>query len=122
MAPWTAVSMDLDLEEQTAGSTPHTGSVQRVSIVIPSYNHERFVSRAIESAFAQTYQNFEIITTDDASTDGSVTERLSRSLLPLPTGPKLTAAYASRIAGLVAVACGHGQRVETGNPNSQSAI
>jgi hypothetical protein len=39
----------------------------------------------------------------------------------LPTGPKLTPAYASRIAGLVAVACGHGQCVETGNPNSQSA-
>ena len=52
---------------RTAGGAP-----PRVSIIIPSYNHERFVGRAIESALAQTYQDFEIVITDDASTDGSV--------------------------------------------------
>ena len=64
--------MDLNVKEQTVGDTRHAGTVPRVSIVIPSYNHERFVSRAIESALSQTYQDFELIITDDASTDGSV--------------------------------------------------
>ncbi len=64
--------MDLDVKEQTVGGTRHAGTVPRVSIIIPSYNHERFVGRAIESALSQTYQDFEIVITDDASTDGSV--------------------------------------------------
>ena len=64
--------MDLDTKEQAGVSIRHAGTVPRVSIVIPSYNHERFVARAIESALAQTYQDFEIVITDDASTDGSV--------------------------------------------------
>jgi glycosyltransferase involved in cell wall biosynthesis len=64
--------MELDATAQTAARARHGEAPPRVSIVIPSYNHERFVGRAIESAFAQTYQNFEIVITDDASTDGSV--------------------------------------------------
>ena len=38
----------------------------RVSVVLPSYNHERFVGLALESVLAQTYQDFEIVITDDA--------------------------------------------------------
>jgi len=48
---------------------PH---VPRVSVVLPSYNHERFVARALDSILAQTYQDFEIIITDDGSTDRSI--------------------------------------------------
>ena len=40
-------------------------------MIIPSYNHERFVARALDSVLTQTYQDFEIVITDDASTDGS---------------------------------------------------
>lgn len=43
-----------------------------VSIVIPCYNAERWVSRAIESALGQTYTNTEVIVVDDGSTDGSL--------------------------------------------------
>jgi len=43
----------------------------RVSIIIPSYNQEKFVSEAIDSALRQIYFDKEIIVVDDASTDGS---------------------------------------------------
>lgn len=43
-----------------------------VSILIPCYNAERWVARAIESALAQTWPNKEVIVVDDGSTDGSL--------------------------------------------------
>jgi len=43
-----------------------------VSIIIPSYNHERFVCDSIRSVIDQSYQNIELIVIDDGSTDSSV--------------------------------------------------
>ena len=43
-----------------------------VSVIIPNYNHERFLSRRIESVLNQTYKNFEVIILDDKSSDNSV--------------------------------------------------
>lgn len=42
-----------------------------VSIVIPTYNSIRYLPQTINSAFAQTYPNTEIIVVDDESTDGT---------------------------------------------------
>ncbi len=41
------------------------------TIVIPVYNGEDMLAAAIDSALAQTYDNFEVLVVDDGSTDGS---------------------------------------------------
>lgn len=43
----------------------------RVSVVVPSYNHARFLDRRIQSVLDQTLQDIEVIILDDASTDDS---------------------------------------------------
>jgi hypothetical protein len=42
-----------------------------VSVIIPNYNHARFLRQRIESVLRQTYQDFEVILLDDCSTDES---------------------------------------------------
>jgi len=43
----------------------------KVSIIIPTYNQVKFISRAVESAILQDYDNLEIIISDDCSNDGT---------------------------------------------------
>ena len=44
----------------------------KISVVIASYNHEGFVAEALQSVLGQTCQDFEIVITDDGSTDRTV--------------------------------------------------
>jgi len=43
----------------------------RISIVLPVYNGEKYIGEAIDSVLAQSYENWELIRVDDASTDGT---------------------------------------------------
>ncbi len=43
-----------------------------VSIMIPNFNHARFIDQCIQSAISQTYKDLEIMVLDNASTDNSV--------------------------------------------------
>lgn len=42
-----------------------------VSIIIPTYNRERWVVESVESIFAQSYSDYELIVVDDGSTDNT---------------------------------------------------
>lgn len=44
-------------------------SEEKVSVIIPTYNRETTIARAIQSVINQTWPNYEIIVVDDCSTD-----------------------------------------------------
>lgn len=73
------LKQDLDQTKKQLGTLQQkldlsieTESQPLVSILIPTYNGEDFLSKAIQSALDQTYSNLEIIISDDGSTDRTV--------------------------------------------------
>ena len=58
------------MEEVTTTEKPNPNPL--VSIIVITYNSAKYVLETLESAKAQTYQNIELIITDDASQDDTV--------------------------------------------------
>lgn len=46
--------------------------MKKVSVIIPLYNEEKYITACVESVINQTYKNLEIIIVDDKSTDNSL--------------------------------------------------
>lgn len=67
-----------------------------VSIVLPTYNGERYLAQSIESCLAQTYSNIELLIVDDCSSDST---------------PRIIAAYAARDSRIRAIRNGVNRRL-----------
>ena len=44
---------------------------EKISIIVPVYNVEKYLERCVESILKQTYTNFELLLINDGSTDTS---------------------------------------------------
>jgi glycosyltransferase involved in cell wall biosynthesis len=79
----------------------------KFSVIIPAYNAERYIAKAIESCLSQTYAPHEIIVIDDASTDG--TASIAESFPPPTRVIRLTENMG------VSVACNRGVQASSGD-------
>lgn len=61
----------LDQLDQDEGVTKHMNDVPRLSIGLPVYNGEEYLAESIDALLSQSYRDFELIISDNASTDGT---------------------------------------------------
>lgn len=45
---------------------------EKISVIVPIYNVEKYLEKSVESIINQTYKNLEIILVNDGSTDRSL--------------------------------------------------
>src|ERR1700751_6274658 len=87
-------------------SEPHKPTV---TIIVPNYNHARFLRKRIDSILNQTFQDFELILLDDCSTDES------RSILSsYASDPRVTIEFNEENSGSTFRQCNKGVRLARG--------
>lgn len=78
-----------------------------VSIIMPVYNSEKYIEQSVRSILMQTYDNFELIIINDASTDGTATKlrAFTDPRIRVLTNETNLGNYPSRNMG-IRIACG----------------
>lgn len=69
--------------------------IEKVSIVLSTYNNEKYIRKCLESCFTQDYEKLNIIVADDGSTDGTLEilsniekEQNNLQIISLPHGER----------------------------------
>ena len=68
----------------------------KISVLIPAYNHEKYLKETIDSVLNQTFTNFELLIYDDCSTDSSA------QIIKSYTDERITAVFAKKNGETVA--------------------
>lgn len=77
--------------------------MEKVSIIIPAYNAEKYINRCIESILSQTYKNLEIIIINDGSVDNTekiITEYAKKDNRIILINQRNQGAYLTRVSGI----------------------
>lgn len=77
--------------------------MEKISIIVPCYNTEKYIERCLESLINQTYKNLEIIVVDDATPDNSIDivkiYQENDSRIKIVKNEKNKGLYLARLAG-----------------------
>ena len=46
--------------------------ILEISVILTAFNSEKYIARAINSIFSQTFKNYELLVVDDGSNDNTV--------------------------------------------------
>ncbi|MGU3538285.1 glycosyltransferase [Methylobacterium sp. A54F] len=68
---WWEQRPDIRRQEPRPAPPAEPKSDPTVSVLVKSFDHAAYVGRTIESVLEQSFQDFEIVVTDDGSTDGT---------------------------------------------------
>ena len=84
-------------------------SAPKVSVLMPAYNHERFVTEAVESVWNQSASDVELIVIDDGSSDSTpaiLNSLAARSPIPMSVGVQANAGISETLNRALAKARG----------------
>lgn len=72
-------------------------STPKISVIIPAYNHEKYIAQAIESVLSQTFGDYELLIADDCSKDRS------REMIQKYKDPRIRTFFLEKNIGPIAI-------------------